>query len=156
MTFPIGDPLEPSLYLYCFSRYSAAKHVNEHANTHTHSNERKNIVTTYILRPEIVSCLDHCLVSQRSDRRRSKTRVPGRIYELKSARSEPQIRILTEILFIDLDRTTLRMMKIINDPPPTAISYALIYVGRSQCITSLAGGRQNLDFAAIKYQSRGT
>ena len=37
MTFPVGGPLEPSLQLQPFSRYSSPKHVNEHTNTLTNT-----------------------------------------------------------------------------------------------------------------------
>jgi len=37
MPFPIGGPLEPSLYLKPFSRYSVPTYVNEQTNKHIHS-----------------------------------------------------------------------------------------------------------------------
>jgi len=40
MSFPIGAPWEPSLYLQQFSRYSAQTHVNEQTHTHTHTHQQ--------------------------------------------------------------------------------------------------------------------
>ena len=48
MPFLIGGPLEPSLYLQPFSRYSASTHVNElyeHTNEHTHTHTHTDTLT---------------------------------------------------------------------------------------------------------------